>query len=145
MLQVGFQLLDFVLDIDKLIKRHAVFGRTHNEGSTASCFLADTINDLAVGEFLNKRTRCRGSCGCRIECEHLFLRYILARTDITHIRYNQFQSFYIRKQCLVSRAELAQCSNHNALAGLTFGQVLPQFLRDERHEGVKQAKHLVEE
>ena len=35
--------------------------------------------------------------------------------------------------------------HHNALSLFALGEVLPEFLGDERHEGVEQTQHAVEE
>ena len=82
-----------------------------------------------------------------MEVEHLARREVLGIAHGTHTGHYGFHRFHLGEQCIIT---FGRCGNlllahHDAFALGTLGKVLPEFFRDEGHEGVEQVEQVVKQ
>ena len=146
-LQVCLQFAELLFHIDELIQWHSIFGRTDNEfrGVTGNSSLR--LNAY-VRQFVNQLAQRHGA-----DEGQLFLggnvlgcTYVAYAGDyLFHLLHLlQEGTFRVASQELIG-IPVGGVGCHDGSTFFALGQVMPQLLRDKRHEGVQQTQHALKE
>ena len=146
--ELGFDLFDFGSHVDEVAHRHGQFRGAHHKAGCAVALRAHHADFAHVGELLDDAVVAgHGIAAHDFEFQGFLLRDVLAVAHAAHVGDDALHHFKVGNRFGIAVLGLGNRggAHRDALAVLALCDVLPQFLRDKRHEGVEQMQQVVEE
>ena len=148
MLEFGLRLGDFGFSVDEVAEKQGVFGGADHEGGGAFALDGDGGDFGDVGELRDDAVvGFNGVFSDHLQDQGLLRGDVFGGTDSTDVGDDLLDGgefFNLPFVCIEGRLDgLRTC--HDAFAIAALRDVLPEFFRDEGHEGVEEMEEVVEE